>query len=279
MWPAIGLRHRRTIQILTALVVISLVVAVVVFALRQRSTPTATSDNAPYAYLTSDTIAVARGSHVFATSHGLFGSTGGLMTTLDGRYVAAISEQDAVPGSAPGSADANEANGATNRVVSIDIDTGTIATYPCSGCTNIMAAGGSTVVMSVNGQTDEGTSVLILNLAARQMPHPLSTNLVPLASGPNLVAGLPGEVFMDGGDDYETTYNLGPLQAFVLRLNGKASSMPAIDSNMGVCRPRGPFKTSTVTPRSRWPGHAGPLRTKRALSVASSLLSIPHPVT
>ena len=97
-----------------------------------------------------------------------------------------------------------------------------------------MAAGGSTVVISLDDPTDDGTSVLILDLAARQAPHPLSTNLVPLANGPNLIAGLPGEVFLDGANDYDATNNLGPLQAFALRLNGKARSMPAIDSNRGV---------------------------------------------
>ena len=94
MWP-IAIRRRETIRILGALIVICLAAAVVLVALRQRSAPTTTSRDTPYAYLTSDTIAVARGSHVFATAHGLFGIDGGLMTTLDGRYVAAITEQDA----------------------------------------------------------------------------------------------------------------------------------------------------------------------------------------
>lgn len=218
---AAGHRHRLTAAM--AAVTLTLGVTYVI----AQGEPSTTNLTMPYAYLTASQLGLVRGGHVAVKVAGVFGTEGGLITTLDGQYVAAISE----PSEA--SINADDVNG-SRHIVAINVTSGAVSTFSCVGCTNIVAAGGSTLAASLGDTSPQSVAVLTLDLATRHIPARLPTNLVALDTGPNLLVGLPGEVFATGGDDYTGTNQLGPLQSFILHLDGTAVEVPGIDGNMGV---------------------------------------------
>jgi len=122
-----------------------------------------------------------RAEQVVAKEAGAFAGYGGPVWTLDRRYVAALEGDDYY-------------TAGTQKLVVIDVSSGTIHNLPCLGCTSIVGVGGSQLV-AITDKPGASRTMLRFDLASPAPPVEVTMQL-PQSTRAWLVAGMVNQVLV-----------------------------------------------------------------------------------